>query len=377
LSKRLHFKIISDDPLSKARAGCLETSSGIVPTPAFMAVGTQATVKTLDARDIKESGCVIILANAYHLSVRPGEKLIHEQGGLHQFMKWDGPILTDSGGYQLFSLSSLAKVFDDGIKFRNHLDGDEIFLTPQKVIEIQKFLAPDIAMVIDEPLSFPHTRKNAEIALSRTLRWAEISLEEHKNVSQQLLFCIVQGGSFLDLRCEAAEELVKLSFDGYALGGLSLGEPKTKTLEIIDSVTEILPKDKPRYVMGMGTPGDIIRCVSLGVDMFDCVIPTRHARRGNLFTWKGRMSIKRSEYIHDNQPIDLDCGCETCKRSYSRSYLRHLFQSKEPLGQRLMSIHNLFFYQELMKKIRGKIQEGNFQTWLQENLKEEIFMMEN
>jgi len=375
LSKKLHFKIIADEPLSKARAGLLETFSGNVSTPAFMAVGTQATVKTMDTRDIKESGCDIILANAYHLSIRPGEKLIHEQGGLHEFMKWNGPILTDSGGYQLFSLSSLAKVFDDGIRFRNHLDGGEIFLTPQKVIEIQKLLAPDIAMVIDEPLSFPHTRENAEIALNRTLKWAEISLEEHKNVHRQFLFSIVQGGSFIDLRCKAAEDLVKLSFDGYALGGLSLGEPKSKTLEIIDSVTEILPKSKPRYVMGMGTPGDIIRSVALGVDMFDCVIPTRHARRGNLFTWRGKISIKRSEFINDKKPIDPECGCSTCMKAYSRSYLRHLFQSKEPLGQRLMSIHNLYFYQDLMKKIREEIKSGNFKSWLEENLEKEIFLI--
>lgn len=371
----MHFKIIADEPLSKARAGLLETFSGNVSTPAFMAVGTQATVKTMDTRDITESGCDMILANAYHLSIRPGEKLIHEQGGLHEFMKWNGPILTDSGGYQLFSLSSLAKVFDDGIRFRNHLDGGEIFLTPQKVIEIQKLLAPDIAMVIDEPLSFPHTRENAEIALNRTLKWAEISLEEHKNVHRQFLFSIVQGGSFIDLRCKAAEDLVKLSFDGYALGGLSLGEPKSKTLEIIDSVTEILPKIKPRYVMGMGTPGDIIRSVALGVDMFDCVIPTRHARRGNLFTWRGKISIKRSEFINDKKPIDPECGCSTCMKAYSRSYLRHLFQSKEPLGQRLMSIHNLYFYQDLMKKIREEIKSGNFKSWLEENLEKEIFLI--
>ena len=375
MSKKLHFKIIADEPLSKARAGLLETFSGNVSTPAFMAVGTQATVKTMDTRDITESGCDIILANAYHLSIRPGEKLIHEQGGLHEFMKWNGPILTDSGGYQLFSLSSLAKVFDDGIRFRNHLDGGEIFLTPQKVIEIQKLLAPDIAMVIDEPLSFPHTRENAEIALNRTLKWAEISLEEHKNVHRQFLFSIVQGGSFIDLRCKAAEDLVKLSFDGYALGGLSLGEPKSKTLEIIDSVTEILPKSKPRYVMGMGTPGDIIRSVALGVDMFDCVIPTRHARRGNLFTWRGKISIKRSEFINDKKPIDPECGCSTCMKAYSRSYLRHLFQSKEPLGQRLMSIHNLYFYQDLMNKIREEIKSGNFKSWLEENLEKEIFLI--
>ncbi len=375
MSKKLHFKIIADEPLSKARAGLLETFSGNVSTPAFMAVGTQATVKTMDTRDITESGCDMILANAYHLSIRPGEKLIHEQGGLHEFMKWNGPILTDSGGYQLFSLSSLAKVFDDGIRFRNHLDGGEIFLTPQKVIEIQKLLAPDIAMVIDEPLSFPHTRENAEIALNRTLKWAEISLEEHKNVHRQFLFSIVQGGSFIDLRCKAAEDLVKLSFDGYALGGLSLGEPKSKTLEIIDSVTEILPKIKPRYVMGMGTPGDIIRSVALGVDMFDCVIPTRHARRGNLFTWRGKISIKRSEFINDKKPIDPECGCSTCMKAYSRSYLRHLFQSKEPLGQRLMSIHNLYFYQDLMKKIREEIKSGNFKSWLEENLEKKIFLI--
>ncbi|MED5578454.1 MAG: tRNA guanosine(34) transglycosylase Tgt [Nitrospinota bacterium] len=373
----MHFKIISDDPYSKARTGILKTRSGEVHTPAFMAVGTQATVKTLDTSEILEAGCDIILANAYHLSVRPGEKLIQKLGGLHKFMKWDGPILTDSGGYQLFSLSSLAKASDDGIRFRNHLDGSEIFLTPKKVIEIQKLLAPDIAMVIDEPLKFPHSRRDAEVALSRTLRWAEISIEEHKDIKEQLLFSIVQGGSFIDLRCEAAEDLLKLPFDGYALGGLSLGEPKSKTFEIIDSVTEILHKSSPRYVMGMGTPGDIIRCVSLGVDMFDCVIPTRHARRGNLFTWEGKMSIKRSEYIDDKKPIEPECGCRTCSKSYSRSYLRHLYQSNEPLGQRLMSIHNLYFYQDLMSKIRKNIESGNFQSWLNENLEKDIFLDEN
>lgn len=351
----------------KARLGRLETPHGSVDTPAFMAVGTQATVKTLDPADLRAAGCQIILANAYHLSLRPGAELIARLGGLHGFMGWEGPILTDSGGYQLFSLAPLAKVTDEGIDFQSHLDGTRLNLTPERVVEIQEALGPDIAMVLDEPLGFPHTRDRAEDALRRTTAWAERSKAVHRR-ADQALFGIVQGGAFPDLRQESARQLVALNMDGYAVGGLSLGEGKSQTDELLDAATDILPADKPRYVMGMGTPADLVRGVGRGADMFDCVMPTRHARRGNLFTWGGRVSIKNAANGENPGPIGEACGCPTCRQGFSRAYLRHLFQAGEMLGYRLMTMHNLFFYQELLRKAREAIGAGEFAAWAKEIL---------
>jgi len=367
VSEALRFETIASQPQGKARLGRLETPHGIVDTPAFMAVGTQATVKTLDPAELKDVGQQIILANAYHLSLRPGAERIARLGGLHQFMCWNGPILTDSGGYQLFSLAPLAKVSDEGIDFQSHLDGARMILTPERAVEIQETLGPDIAMVLDEPLGYPHTGEQAEEALRRTTLWAERSREAHTRQGQAL-FGIVQGGAFPDLRRQSAEQLTALDFPGYAIGGLCLGETKHDTDVLLDAATDVLPEEKPRYVMGMGTPADLLRGVARGADMFDCVMPTRHARRGNLFTWAGRISIKNAVHEEDPGPIDEACGCPACQGRFSRAYLRHLFRAGETLGQRLMTLHNLYFYQDLLRQARNKIQTGEFGSWSTELL---------
>ncbi len=363
----LEFHLTHQDARSKARTGRLVFSRGEAKTPAFMAVGTQATVKTLAPEDLLSTGCQIILANAYHLSLRPGADVVARLGGLHRFMGWDGPILTDSGGYQLFSLAPLAKSTDKGIDFQSHIDGARMMLTPERTVAIQENLGSDIAMVLDEPLGFPHTRDEAHQALSRTTFWAQRAKEAHAREDQSL-FAIVQGGGFEDLRRRSARELVKIDFPGYAIGGLCLGEKKVKTASLLDAVTDVLPPDKPRYVMGMGTPADLIRGIRKGADMFDCVIPTRHARRGNLFSWGGRLSIKNAFHAEAPGPIDPNCGCHVCQRGYSRAYLRHLFQAKETLGLRLMSIHNLYFYQDLLAQARKAIGQGRFSLWADERL---------
>lgn len=367
MSSPVFLTVLAADPKSKARTGRLTTPHGEVDTPAFMAVGTQAAVKGLSPDELKEAGCQIVLANAYHLMLRPGAERIAALGGLHRFMNWPGPLLTDSGGYQLFSLAPLAKVSDEGIVFQSHLDGTRIHLTPERCVEHQEAIGPDIAMVLDEPLGFPHTRDQAEQALARTTAWARRAREAHRR-PDQALFAIVQGGGFEDLRRKSAAELVELDFPGYAIGGLSLGESKRDTASLLDAATDLLPPEKPRYVMGMGTPGDLIRGVLRGADMFDCVMPTRHARRGNLFTWAGRLSIKNAVHAADSQPIDTECGCAACRAGYSRAYLRHLFQAGEMFGARLMSIHNLFFYQELLRRAREKIAAGAFSAWAAELL---------
>ncbi|MBI2177661.1 MAG: tRNA guanosine(34) transglycosylase Tgt [Candidatus Tectomicrobia bacterium] len=367
MSAPIRFRIQAADPGGRARCGLVETPHGSFETPAFMAVGTQATVKTLDPRDLREAGCRIILANAYHLSLRPGADRVARLGGLHRFMGWEGPILTDSGGYQLFSLAPLARVTDEGIDFQSHLDGARQMLTPERSVEIQEALGADIAMVLDEPLGFPHTREEAEAALRRTAAWARRSREARRR-PDQALFGIVQGGAFEDLRRASAAELVPLDFPGYAVGGLCLGEGKRETDALLAAAADALPWEKPRYVMGMGTPADLIRSVRLGADMFDCVMPTRHARRGNLFTWQGRLSIKRNEFAEDSAPIGPACGCPACRGGFSRAYLRHLFQAEEALGQRLMTLHNVFFYQELAGRMREVIRAGRFDSWAEELL---------
>ena len=352
---------------SKARTGRLALPHGEVDTPAFMAVGTQGTVKTLAPEDLFAAGCQIILANAYHLSLRPGDEVIAGLGGLHRFMGWNGPILTDSGGYQLFSLAPLARISDEGIDFQSHLDGARMMLTPERAVQIQENLGPDIAMALDEPLGFPHSRDEAQQALARTTLWAERAKEAHSRAGQAL-FGIVQGGGFQELRAQSARELVEMDFPGYAVGGLCLGEAKAETESLLDAATDVLPLDKPRYVMGMGTPADLIRGIRRGTDMFDCVMPTRHARRGNLFSWNGRLSIKNAAHAEAPGPIDPGCGCYTCREGYSRAYLRHLFRAGETLGQRLMTIHNLYFYQDLLARAREEIGNGRFSSWAEEQL---------
>ncbi len=367
MSGALRFQVLAVEAGGKARVGRLEMPHGAVDTPAFLAVGTQATVKTLDADDLAAVGCQIVLANAYHLSLRPGAERIARLGGLHRFMGWEGPILTDSGGYQLFSLAPLARVTEEGVDFQSHLDGARILLTPERAVEIQEALGADIAMVLDEPLGFPHTREEAEGSLRRTAAWARRGRDAHRR-QDQALFGIVQGGAFEDLRRRSAEELLSLEFPGYAVGGLCLGEGKRETDFLLDAATDVLPPDKPRYVMGMGTPADLVRGVARGADLFDCVMPTRHARRGNLFTWQGRVSIKNTSFAEDSAPIDPVCGCPTCRRGYSRAYLRHLFQAEESLAQRLMTLHNLFFYQDFLRRMREAIRGGVFAAWAQEVL---------
>lgn len=360
MSQPLKFELLAES--GEARLGRLETPHGAADTPAFMAVGTQAAVKTLGPDDLAAVGSQIILANAYHLSLRPGAEVIARLGGLHGFMGWRGPILTDSGGYQLFSLAPLAKVSDEGIDFRSHLDGARMNLTPERAVEIQELLGTDIAMVLDEPIGFPHTRERAEEALARTMVWAARS-KRAREKSGMALFGIVQGGAFEDLRVRSAGELVEIGFEGYAVGGLSLGEGKRETDALLEAALGALPADKPRYVMGMGTPADLLRGIARGADMFDCVMPTRHARRGNLFTWEGRISIKAAAFAEDPAPIDPGCGCPACRGGFSRAYLRHLHRAGEVFGHRLMTMHNLFFYQDLLGRARGEIREGRFAAW--------------
>lgn len=367
MSGAFGFQVLATEPGGIARCGRLETPHGPVDTPAFMAVGTQATVKTLAPDDLLAVGSQIILANAYHLSLRPGAERIARLGGLHEFMQWKRPMLTDSGGYQLFSLAPLAKVDDSGIAFQSHLDGARLNLTPERAVEIQEALGPDIAMVLDQPLGFPHTRAEAEDALRRTTHWAGRSIEAHRRPGQAL-FAIVQGGAFPDLREESARQLRALGFPGYAIGGLCLGETKHDTGVLLSAATAILPPEKPRYVMGMGTPADLLRGAALGADLFDCVMPTRHARRGNLFTWAGRVAIKNAAHEDDPAPIDPACACPACRGGYSRAYLRHLHRAGETLGQRLMTLHNLHFYNDLLSQARSRIRAGAFTPWSDELL---------
>ncbi len=367
MNTSLRFLVTARDAKSKARTGRLALPHGEVDTPTFMPVGTQATVKTLAPEDLSAADCQIILANAYHLSLRPGDERIAGLGGLHRFMGWDGPILTDSGGYQLFSLAPLARISDEGIEFQSHIDGERMMLTPERAVRVQENLGPDIAMVLDEPLGFPHTQDEAREALMRTTLWAQRAKETHSR-ADQVLFGIVQGGGFQELRAQSARELVEMDFSGYAIGGLCLGETKVETESLLDAATDILPLEKPRYVMGMGTPADLIRGVRKGADMFDCVMPTRHARRGNLFSWNGRLSIKNAAHVEEPGPIDPGCGCYTCRKGYSRAYLRHLFLAGETLGQRLMTIHNLYFYQNLLASAREEIGKGRFSSWAEEQL---------
>jgi queuine tRNA-ribosyltransferase len=327
-----------------------------------MPVGTQATVKTLSHQDLIECGAQIMLSNTYHLYLRPGIEVIKQAGGLHKFMGWDRPILTDSGGFQVFSLATLMKVKDEGVEFSSHIDGSRHFLTPEKVVELQQGLGSDIMMPLDEPVSYPCSKTKAREALDRTLDWARRS----KAIKgPQLLFGIVQGSSYEDLRKEAAEELIKIGFDGYAIGGVSVGEGEDLIYEVTEYTAELLPEDKPRYLMGVGTPLDILEAVSMGVDMFDCVMPTRNGRNGTAFTRTEKLLLRNSKYTRDFTPIDKTCCCFTC-RNYTRAYIRHLFNTEEMLGLRLVSLHNVYFYVMLMKEIRDAISKNQFAKYKKE-----------
>jgi queuine tRNA-ribosyltransferase len=354
-----HFRLLKTS--RSARAGELNTPHSKVLTPAFMPVGSQATVKTLTPEDVKSLGFNMILANTYHLYLRPGIDVIKKLGGLHKFMAWDRAILTDSGGYQVFSLSPFCKITDEGVAFRSHIDGSEHFLTPELEIKYQESLDADIIMVLDECSAYGDSKEKIRKAMERTHRWAERCLKAHKS-NDQALYAIVQGGMFPDLRQASAEYLTKLDFPGYAIGGLSVGEPKEVTLPIIEQTAELLPKDKPRYLMGVGAPEDLVEGVARGIDLFDCALPTRVARNGALFTRQGRINIRRAAYSKMDKPFDPSCDCYTC-RTFSAAYLSHLFRAEELLALRLATIHNLRFISNLMRDIRSTILDGTFDVF--------------
>ncbi|MBE3579675.1 MAG: tRNA guanosine(34) transglycosylase Tgt [Caldanaerobacter subterraneus] len=364
----IKYKVIKKDARTKARLGILETPHKVIETPVFMPVGTQATVKAMTPDELKEMGATIILGNTYHLYLRPGHKIIEKAGGLHKFMNWDRAILTDSGGFQVFSLSSLRKITEDGVEFRSHIDGSKHFFTPEKVIEIQNSLGSDIIMSFDECAPYPADYDYVKRSMELTIKWAERGKKAHKNTDRQALFGIVQGGTYKDLRRECAERLVDMDFPGYAIGGLSVGEPKDLMYEIIDFTTDYLPHDKPRYLMGVGTPEDLIEGVIRGIDMFDCVLPTRIARNGTVFTSRGKLIVRDAPYAEDFSALDEECDCYTCK-NYSRAYLRHLFKAKEILAARLATYHNLYFLIKLMEKIREAIRQDRLLEFKEEFLK--------
>lgn len=351
-----------------ARRGELETPHGTVQTPVFMNVGTAAAIKgALSAVDLKTIGCQVELSNTYHLHLRPGDELVRDMGGLHKFMTWDGPILTDSGGFQIFSLASLRKISEEGVKFNSHIDGRHIFMGPEESMRIQANLGSDIAMAFDECIKIPSPREYVEKSCDRTYRWlvrCKAALSEYNSRVDavnpgQMLFGINQGATFADVRIEHMKKIAELDLPGYAIGGLAVGETHQEMYDTIQAVEEYMPKDKPRYLMGVGTPGNIIEGVARGVDFFDCVMPARNGRHGHLFTWNGIINIKNEKYLRDEQPIDSECDCPVCKR-YSRAYVRHLFKANEMLAMRFAVMHNLYFYNKLMEKIRMSLDNDNF-----------------
>jgi len=356
------FEIQKSDETTKARLGKMYTAHGAVDTPAFMPVATQATVKSISPDELNNMGVQMVISNAYHLYLRPGHKIVEKLGGLHKFMSWNKPITTDSGGYQVLSLSKTRKIKDDGILFRSHLDGSEHMFTPEKCIGIQESLGVDIMMCLDECPPYPSTRDYMRKSINLTTKWAQMC-KESKRRHDNALFGIVQGGVYKDLREQSAEDLMGIGFDGYALGGLGIGEDPEQTYETTESALNTLPVDKPRYLMGLGKPEDIVTAVSMGVDLFDCVIPTRNARNGTLFTSRGKLVIKNAQFAGDERPIDESCECYTC-RTFSRAYLRHLYIAKEILVLRLLTTHNLFYYAELMKGIRSSILDGDFPNYI-------------
>lgn len=360
------FVVVKQSSECKARAGVLSTAHINVLTPAFMPVGTQATVKAMSSEEVWDMGYRLILANTYHLYLRPGLEIIEAGGGLHRFMNWRGAILTDSGGFQSYSLIDLRDISDEGVLFRSHIDGSEYFFTPELVVEIQERLGSDIAMVLDECIPYPSTKAYAEEAARRTLLWAKRSRESHKR-TDQMLFGIVQGGIYEDLRRENAREIVALDFDGYAIGGVSVGEPEEFKWAVIEWVEPILPSSKPRYVMGVGSPEDLLNAIERGMDMFDCVLPTRLGRNGCVYTSEGKLNIKNARFKDDFSPIDPNCDCWAC-RNYTRAYLRHLYKAEEILAARLATYHNLYFYRKLMQSARQAIMNDEFLDFKREFL---------
>lgn len=363
----MRFTVKKKDPRSAARVGVLELAHGKVDTPAFMPVGTQGTVKTLSPDDLVACGAQIILSNTYHLYLRPGVELVRKAGGIQRFAAWYRPVLTDSGGYQVFSLAELRKITNEGVRFQSHLDGSYHFFTPELVVELQRALGPDIAMVLDECTPYPCDWSYAKSSMDMTARWAERSRGRWQQTEplfgyDQALFAIVQGSTYEDLRAECCRRLVALDFSGYAIGGLSVGEPKSALYDVAGLCAQALPEEKPRYLMGVGKPEDLVRCVALGIDLFDCVIPTRNGRNGTVFAREGPLVVKNATCSEDFRPIDETCDCYAC-RTFSRAYIRHLFQAEEILALRLATIHNLTFYLRLMAEMRAAILEQRFESW--------------
>lgn len=373
MNNQFTFSLSCLDKNSKARAGVLVTPHAIIETPIFMPVGTQATVKALSPAELEECGSPIILANTYHLHLRPGDELIRDAGGLHKFEKWNGAMLTDSGGFQVFSLRDISKITEDGVWFQSHIDGSRHFFSPERVMEIEHNLGADIIMIFDE---CPPAEAEPDLivkAVERTLRWAARCIDAHEKTPfyhgyPQALFGIVQGGTIQELRARCAREMVAMNFPGYALGGLAVGEKIEKTYEIVNYSSDLLPVDKPRYLMGVGTPIDILECIERGIDMFDCVLPTRNARNGSVFSSKGKVNVKNAKYTRDfDSPIDKECSCYACK-NFSMAYIRHLYMAGEILALRLLTLHNVHFYMQTVRNARKHILDGTYLEWKRETV---------
>ena len=359
MSQAITYELLHECKQTGARRGVIHTPHGDIQTPVFMPVGTQATVKSMTPDELKDMiDAKIILSNTYHLYLRPGSKLVKEAGGLHKFMNWDRAILTDSGGFQVFSLGDLRTISEEGVEFKSHLDGSKHFFSPESVMETENDLGADIIMAFDECVEYPATYAYTKQSMERTTRWAKRCKEAHKNTEKQGLFGIIQGGFYKDLRDKSLENLVAMDFPGYAIGGISVGEPKEEFLDILRYTTPKMPKNKPRYLMGVGTPDYLIEAALAGIDMCDCVLPTRIARNGTAMTWNGKVVVRNATYERDFTPLDSECDCYTC-RNYTKAYLRHLVKTKEILGVRLLSIHNLYFLSKLMERVRKEIENDN------------------
>ena len=366
MKQPITYELLHECKQTGARRGIVHTPHGDIQTPVFMPVGTQATVKSMTPEELKEEvKAEIILSNTYHLYLRPGNKIVKEAGGLHNFMKWDRPILTDCGGFQVFSLSDLRTITEEGVEFKSHLDGSRHMFTPEKVMEIENDLGADIIMSFDECCPYPSTHEYTEQSMERTTRWAKRCKEAHSRPEEQGLFGIIQGGFYEDLREKSAKDLIDLDFPGYAIGGISVGEPKEEFLKMLKYTAPLMPKDKPRYLMGVGTPDYLIEAAIAGIDMCDCVLPTRIARNGTAMTWNGKVVVRNATYERDWGPLDSECDCYTCK-NYSRAYIRHLVKANEILGIRLLSIHNLRFLTNLMERVKIEIENDNLLTFKNE-----------
>ena len=368
------YELLHIDKTTGARRGVVHTPHGDIQTPIFMPVGTQATVKSMTVEELKENGAQIILSNTYHLYLRPGERIVKEAEGLHNFMRWDRPILTDCGGFQVFSLSDLRTITEDGVEFKSHLDGSKHFFSPEKVMQIEEDLGADIIMSFDECCPYPSTYEYTKNSMERTTRWAKRCKEAHK--TEQALFGIIQGGFYEDLREKSAKDLIELDFPGYAIGGISVGEPKEEFIKMLKFTTPLMPANKPRYLMGVGTPDYLLEAAMAGIDMCDCVLPTRIARNGTAMTSHGKVVVRNANYAEDFTPLDPECDCYTC-RNYTRAYIRHLVKCNEILGVRLLSIHNIKFLTNLMERVRMEIENDNLANFVKEFYKKYGYTKEN